>query len=284
MSNENAVKTDIEKIRLGSGDLYFMEFTGKIPDESEIEKPEHLLGRISGGASLEYKPEHYTAEDDSGIVSRTILTKEEATLKSGVMTWNGNTLYVMSPTARVTVKNSRRVVKIGGRKNDNGKLYVIHFVHTDNAEGDVRVTIVGKNEAGFTLSFLKDKETIIDAEFKAKPHDKEGTLIIYQEDIIAETSLEVEAATGNTVGKTSLTVSPALTDGNSYKYKVADDFDEVYEGDECPDDYTDWDGTSEITATTGQAITLVEVDENNIIVKIGETIAIAKEEGDVTDA
>ncbi|MGN2372006.1 hypothetical protein ACTFJW_18555, partial [Clostridium cagae] len=49
--------------------------------------------------------------------------------------------------------------------------------------GDIRVSVVGKNEAGFSFSFAKDKETVIDAEFKAQPHDSEGTLINYKEDI-----------------------------------------------------------------------------------------------------
>ena len=32
---------------------------------------------------------------------------------------------------------------------------------------------------------IKDKETVIDAEFKAVPHDSEGTLIVYEEEIPA---------------------------------------------------------------------------------------------------
>ena len=53
---------------------------------------------------------------------------------------------------------------------------------TAEADGDVRVTVVGKNQSGFTLAFAKDKETVIDAEFKAQPHDTEGTLIKYEEE------------------------------------------------------------------------------------------------------
>lgn len=45
------------------------------------------------------------------------------------------------------------------------------------------LTIVGNNQAGFTIAFAKDSETVIDAEFKAQPMDKEGTLILYTEDI-----------------------------------------------------------------------------------------------------
>ena len=46
------------------------------------------------------------------------------------------------------------------------------------------MTIVGSNEAGFTLAFAKDKEVQIDAEFKAFPHDEDGTLIRYDEEIV----------------------------------------------------------------------------------------------------
>ena len=52
------------------------------------------------------------------------------------------------------------------------------------------VTIVGNNQAGFTIAFAKDSETVIDAEFKAQPMDKEGTLITYQEE------MDVTAASG----------------------------------------------------------------------------------------
>ena len=44
-----------------------------------------------------------------------------------------------------------------------------------------RKKILLDNQAGFSLTFAKDKETVIDAEFKALPQDIEGTLIKYQE-------------------------------------------------------------------------------------------------------
>ena len=44
------------KITLGSGELFFKEYEGTIPSTEEICKPEHRLGHISGGATLEYKP------------------------------------------------------------------------------------------------------------------------------------------------------------------------------------------------------------------------------------
>lgn len=172
-----------EKIVLGSGTLYCMEFTGELPTDVLIEVEENRLGYIQGGASIEYKPEFYTAEDDMGKVVKVIMTKEEATLKSGVLTWCGDTLKKICSTARVTELAGVRTVKIGGVANNDGKKYVIHFVHEDVIDGDIRITIVGQNQAGFTLAFAKNKETVIDAAFKAQPHDTEGTLILYTEEI-----------------------------------------------------------------------------------------------------
>ena len=107
-----------------------------------------------------------------------MITDEEVTLKSGVLTWNGNTLKNLVATARVEEDKTKktRTVKIGGAGNYNSKKYVLHFVHED-----IRITIVGSNEAGLELAFAKDKETVINAEFKAQPHDDKGTLVIYKE-------------------------------------------------------------------------------------------------------
>ncbi len=82
------MKRTNKTITLGSGDLYITEFEGIIPTNAEIEKEENLAGYIQGGAEIEYKPEFYTAEDDQGKAKKTIITKEEAKLKSGIMTWN----------------------------------------------------------------------------------------------------------------------------------------------------------------------------------------------------
>lgn len=175
-----------DKIVLGSGDVYYKEFAGVIPENSAIETDENKLGFIQGGATLEYKPSYYTCKDDSGVIQKTIITDEEATLKTGILTFCGKTLAVLCETGRVTEDSKIRTVKIGGLKNTNGKKYVIHFHHKDKVDGDIRVTIVGKNESGFSLAFAKDKETVIDAEFKCQPQDDEGTLIKYQEDIPAQ--------------------------------------------------------------------------------------------------
>ena len=173
-----------ETITLGSGKLYSTEYTGVIPSNEDLEKETNILGYIQKGASLDYKPEFYEAEDDLGIVKKQILTKEEVIFKSGILTWNAETLKKLVATGRITedAEKGMRTIKIGGINNNDGKQYIFHFVHEDKKDGNVRITIVGQNTAGFSLAFAKDAETVIDAEIKALPNDNEGTLIIFQEE------------------------------------------------------------------------------------------------------
>ena len=188
-----------KRIVLGSGKLYVAEFT----DATQIDTPQkiqglcvdaNLIGYIKGGASLAYTPTFYTATDDLGYVTKTIITDEEAVLTSGVMTWNGNTLEKLSATGRVTEDKSNhlRIVKIGGIGNASNQNYIIIFHHEDDADGDIWVAIVGKNQSGFTLAFVKDQEAVIDAEFRAGAQDDSGTLITY----IEEDATVVAAAGG----------------------------------------------------------------------------------------
>ena len=174
-----------EKITLGSGKLYALLYNGTLPEIETIVVEENRLGYIQGGATLEYKPSFYEAKDDLGYVTKTILTEEEATLKSGIMTFDGGTLNKLCDTARVSEDKTKglKTVKIGGAGNQKQESYVILFHHEDKADGDIYVMIVGNNQSGFSLSFAKDKETVIDAEFKARPMDEDGTLIKYIEEI-----------------------------------------------------------------------------------------------------
>lgn len=176
-------KRDAEVITLGSGDLMIKEYDGVAPDYTDFKEETDLIGRIQGGATLEYKGEWYEAKDDTGKAVKTILTDEEATLKSGIITWNGKTLKQLSATARVTEKDGIRTVKIGGAGNQDNKSYALCFHHKDKKDGDVWIVIRAVNQGGISLAFAKDKETVIDAEFKCLPMDEEGTLITYSEEI-----------------------------------------------------------------------------------------------------
>ena len=72
-------------------------------------------------------------------------------------------------------------------------------------------------------------------------------------------SLTVTSVAGTTSGKTKVTVKPDKATGNSYKYKTGSSVSLPSYNQDCSSGYTDWNGTDEITATTGQKILIVEV-------------------------
>ena len=85
-------KRDKNTITLGSGKLYLQAFSTSMPTVETLCVEANLLGYIKGGASLEYTQETYEEKDDLGFVSKIITTSEEAILRCGLLTWNGNTL------------------------------------------------------------------------------------------------------------------------------------------------------------------------------------------------
>lgn len=182
-----------ESFLLGSGLLYVMEFTGVIPPDEEIEKEENRLGRIKGGATLEYKPSFYSVEDDLGYIKKQLLTAEEVSFKSGIMVPNVEFVSIATPTAKLTkdAAAGKRTLEVGGLTNADGKTYLVRFVHKSVTEplNALRVTIVGTNQSGFSLAFAKDKETVVDMEWSAEPLDNNGRLLRIVDSIPTEASV-----------------------------------------------------------------------------------------------
>lgn len=92
-------------------------------------------------------------------------------------------------------------------------------------------------------------------------------------------ALSVVSTEGENAGDTKITVTPTLTEGNSYKYKVGQNlvlpgFEEV-----CGAEYVVWDGTSDITAITDDKILIIEANSKNRALKAG--IATIKSKGEI---
>jgi hypothetical protein len=174
-----------DNITLGSGIPYIVEYTGTMPAVDTICVEENRLGYCKGGAELSYTEETYEEKDDLGYVSKVITTTEEAILKLGLLTWNGDTLKHLADRCTVTEAAGKRTIHIGGAGNSQGKEWAICFKHEDKKDGNVWVLIRGKNTAGFTLTFAADSGTVAEPEFKALPQDEDGTLITVIEEIPA---------------------------------------------------------------------------------------------------
>lgn len=171
-------KRDKTNITLGSGKVYIAEYTESTDlTHTTLCVEGNLLGHIKGGAELSYTEETYEEKDDLGLVSKVITTSEEAILKLGLLTWNGETLQKLVDRCQVTTSTGTRIVKIGGDGNKQGKKWAVCFKHTDATDGDLYVIICGRNTAGFTLTFAADAGTVVEPEFKAMPQDDDGTLI-----------------------------------------------------------------------------------------------------------
>jgi len=170
-------------ITLGSGKLYVQAYADAMPTVDTLCVDANLLGYIKGGAALEYTEEPHEEKDDLGLVNKIITISEEAILKAGLITWNGDTLKKLVDRAQVTTEGGKRITKIGGAGNAQGGYYAICFHHEDKTDGDVWVLIKGRNTAGFTLTFAQDAGTLVEPEFKAMPHDDKGTLIEIIEEV-----------------------------------------------------------------------------------------------------
>lgn len=175
---------ETKQIILGSGDLYVTEYNDDIPEHAEIELEANLLGRIKGGASVEYKPSEHTVADDSGAVEETFITAEDVTFKSGVLTWNIATLNKLTAASVLSEAAGTRTLAIGGRAGRRVTKYLIRFVHTKSDGKKIRATLVGTASSGFTLAFAPDKETVVDAQFKGVSHNTSGHKLILEEEYI----------------------------------------------------------------------------------------------------
>lgn len=89
-------------------------------------------------------------------------------------------------------------------------------------------------------------------------------------------TLTVNSAAGSKNGDTKVTITPAKANaGNAYKYKVASSETAVDYGQNVKN-WSAWDGESDITAATGQVITVVECDSTYKALSAGHATVIAK--------
>ena len=89
-------------------------------------------------------------------------------------------------------------------------------------------------------------------------------------------TLTVTSAAGSTAGQTAITVQPTITQGNHYVYQTGASVTLPTEyGADVSSGWTAWNGTGEISATTGNEIGIVEADSGNKAVKAGKTTVTA---------
>ncbi|MCI9621524.1 MAG: phage major capsid protein [Dorea sp.] len=88
--------------------------------------------------------------------------------------------------------------------------------------------------------------------------------------------LTVTSTAGTKAGDTKIAVTPALTSGNSYKYKVGDEMDVPVKGQNVKG-WKAWDGAADITPGEGSEIVVAECDASYRVVNAGKTDVTVKE-------
>lgn len=89
--------------------------------------------------------------------------------------------------------------------------------------------------------------------------------------------LTVSSVAGSTTGTTAITVSPTLTSGNSYVYQTnPSKLAKPEYLETASEDWTEWDGSSDITAEDGHYIGIYEINSDSQVLKFGQVSVTSK--------
>jgi len=190
-------RTEQKVITIGSATAYIAEFNGTLPDVSTICVDSNRFGYTKNGATVKYEQTTQTVTDDLGLLKKTILSEDSATIQLGMFGWNGKTIEKIVSTASSSEADGKRTTQIGGVNNDDGKRYVLCLHHEDAQDGDCWWMGVGKNTEGLELAYSQTDGTVAQPTFACEPYDDSGHLLKYIE--------EIASGTTGTTGATGVT-------------------------------------------------------------------------------
>lgn len=162
---------------------------------------------------------------------------------------------------------------------DNIVLYYIDPSDGDFQELGLEYTIIGEtnligiHKEGNYGRVIGETHALMGMKLFAEYID--GISVVDISDDTTLGTLTVTSAAGTKTGDTKVTVTPEAGVGHMYKYKVAASETEVKYG-QSVKNWTPWDGKSDITATTGQTITVVECDNTYKALKSGSDEVTSK--------
>jgi hypothetical protein len=162
--------------------------------------------------------------------------------------------------------------------------YIPNFVWVgDTSEGFLLIALKNVlNKSGLKLNITDKGEGTMPFEFTAHADGLSDTEyapfeIIKLDGGAVASYLAVYSVEGATSGKTLITVTPQKTAAQSYKYKTGSTVNVPAAADVLTTGWTDWDGSAEITATTGQLIVVAVVTAaDNKCVSAGRTTVVSK--------
>ncbi len=143
---------------------------------------------------------------------------------------------------------------------------------TDSTTGFIGFHVQGNYEHA-----ISDMFAIMGVRLFAEYMDAIAFIAVGSSDTQTLGELTVKSVAGTESGKTQLTVEPQLASiNNVLKYKTnASAATSVTYGMDVKT-WTKWDGVSEISATSGHHITVVECDQNYKAIRSGDVVAVVK--------
>ncbi len=178
---------DKQEIILGACDIFMYEYKGDpktdLPEHGTVESDEHNVGHCSGGFSVSYKPTKYEVKNQYGTTVKGFITKEEVSVKTGILSWDLNNIALLSTA--VLAESEADGVKIRkltfSGKGQALKNVLVRAVHTKEDGKKIRFTMIGSGGNGFDMEF-GEKELTVDAEISAITY-KTGFLAEFEEEM-----------------------------------------------------------------------------------------------------
>ena len=175
-----------EQVVMGAGKWYLKPYTSGEINLAEVAVAENLLGYTQGGATVTYTPETYTIEDDIGMIKRTFMVKADATMKTGLLTFDVKSLAALMSVGAVSSASSKNTLKLGGGRAELKRFMVVFEYEKDKAKSQyIRVGMIATNTAALEFAFTKDKETVPDITFTADTNGVDDTILVIEEDVDA---------------------------------------------------------------------------------------------------
>lgn len=189
------------------------------------------------------------------------VTQDKQYIRAGQTTMKTGTQRTFAVTGDRYVGDPAQDYCLSHRvKYGTGNAVVTRYVYFNllNGKGETGSCSIIVNSDG---SGNAGESSAVDIEFKkigATP-----TEYTYAGPVAVLASLNVTTQEGTDVGDTKVNVTPARDMANSYRYKTGAGLAKPAYNEVCTAGYTEWNGTDDITANTGEQILVVEVDAEN---------------------
>lgn len=156
------------EILLGGGDVYIMPLTAgitAIPEDSAIETSEYNVGWCDSGFKVNYKPKTTEVYNQFNQLVKTFITREELSVKTGILTWNLKNISLLSNATMIPATNQNMTNTVVFTGSGELQTVLLRFVYTKDNGKKIRFTMIGQGGSGFSMDF-GDKATSVNAEIK----------------------------------------------------------------------------------------------------------------------